>query len=177
MASRDERRVTERSPWEPATSEFPMPNVRSAPIPGPEPRHLREPSRQDFRTELVAWRPASVDLGSVSADREAHLVSAPRNGLLLRRVFLVLRTTHEPDEDAYWSILAFWRHADGTDQELGGITSALYEIEANKLRAVWHVDGGMRLERNHEVTVKFVKTGSPTALDGVGLQADCYVGI
>lgn len=133
--------------------------------------------RRNFRRQDTSWRPVSAYVGAVSADTEVGLGAPPVSGVLVRKVQMRVRVEHDFDANNYWTVAVYWRDASGNAFLVSEEKTVSLDFFANVVLPLYSNDSGFRLERLHELTVKFTKTGSPTALSGVQLYADLYVGI
>jgi len=135
------------------------------------------PAATSLLGAVVSWRPGTIYVASISAATEIGLGQAAHGGVKLRRVTIRVRTQHDPSPTAYWTFTVQRREADGTAYPTETFTTATTAIRANVQILLYDNMPGLRLEENHEVTVSVAKTGSPTALSGVMLYSDWYVGI
>ena len=143
----------------------------------PDVNRSKGPTVTPLKQALVAWRQQVVYAGTLSADTEVGLGSPPESGALLRKVMFRVRTTLELDASNYWTIEARWRDGTQTPIPLGAIASDTTRMTANLELPIYHFGTGVRMEKQHEATVAFTKTGSPSTLVQVTLYADWYVGV
>jgi len=143
----------------------------------PDTGRAKGPAVTPLRGELTAWRQQVIYVGTLSADAEVGLGSPPVSGALLRKVSIRVRTTLDPNATNYWTIEARWRDADLTALPLATVTTDTTALTAHLEIPIYHFGTGLRLEKQHEATVSFAKTNSPSNLAQVTLYADWYVGV
>ena len=148
----------------------------AAPVMPPEENPRTRPDRIFVREDRT-WRQVPAYVGAVSSDIEVGLGSPETSGVLARKVQLRVRSTHAFDADNYWTVGLYWRDEDGNAVLVSETSTQEFDFGAHLIIVVYANDTGFRLQQNHELTVKFTKTGTPDALVGAQLYSDLYVGI
>lgn len=158
-----------------------MSDVVQAPFQAP-PMDTGRPAHRELRDEATAWRPLSVYVGTLTAgatNYDIGIGSPMFDGALLRRAILRLRSKHELNADNYWTMGMFLINPSGTRERIPGVTKQTInqDFPADINFDAYHESGGLRVNANYEVIVRFSSTGSPADLTQVQLYADWFVGI
>ena len=153
----------------------PSPALRAEPPPHTPPgTDERDPGRQ-LRDPEIAWRPIAVYVGAVSADMEAGLVSPPMGGITIYRAGIRIRTDHDADTTDYWRFELVLRAPD--EQVVAELTTETNTLTAHLFQVIWSEEVGIKMQEDHEMTLRVVAVGSPSALVGLQVNGDLRAGV
>ena len=144
--------------------------------PSPPPLHpgpqVPGQTRQD-----VTWRQVVVYAGTISVDGTEIPLLNPPMGCKVMRVGFRVRTTMDVDDSSYWTLWVSAYDVAGNIVDIDFISTDDTSLRAGEGYNLVDADHELRGEADHELVVRFVKTGSPSDLTQVALYCDYYPGV